>query len=371
VDELARLQRLITRHAGEGLTHTALPGVRVVRSRTVTAPCGDMAEPTVAVVARGAKETALNGRPFRYAAGQFLVVSVELPVVGHVVEASAEQPFLAVVMTLRPDRIAALLLDTTFADRSRPGRATGGPSGIAVSDASPALLDALGRLLGLLDAPEDVAALAAGVEREVLWRLVNGPQGATVRQIGLADSRLAHLSRAIRWIRAHYDSPLRVEELAALATMSVSSFHRHFRTVTSMTPIQFQKQIRLHEARARLLTEPNDVAGAGFAVGYDSASQFSREYRRMFGVPPSRDARPGPGISRSSPVRPQPVGVAGRGDPGALPGGQHIALDGGEHAGGVVNGHRPLVPLGLEGDPAQLVEREGVGPAEVEDAAQS
>jgi AraC-like DNA-binding protein len=111
-----------------------------------------------------------------------------------------------------------------------------------------------------------------------------------VRQIGLADSRLAHLARAIRWIRGHYDQTLRVEELAALATMSVTSFHRHFRAVTSMTPIQFQKQIRLHEARARLLARPGDVSGAGYAVGYDSPSQFSREYRRMFGVPPSRDA---------------------------------------------------------------------------------
>jgi transcriptional regulator GlxA family with amidase domain len=117
------------------------------------------------------------------------------------------------------------------------------------------------------------------------------PQIASQRQIGLANSRLAHLARAIRWIRAHYNETLRVDELASLATMSVSSFHRHFRAVTSMTPIQFQKEIRLHEARARLLAEPGDVTGVGFAVGYDSPSQFSREYRRMFGVPPSRDAR--------------------------------------------------------------------------------
>jgi transcriptional regulator GlxA family with amidase domain len=111
-----------------------------------------------------------------------------------------------------------------------------------------------------------------------------------VRQIGLADSQLAHLGHAIRWIRVHYDKTLRVEELAALATMSVSSFHRHFRTITSMAPIQFQKQIRLHEARVRLIAEPGNVASIGFAVGYDSPSQFSREYRRMFGAPPSRDA---------------------------------------------------------------------------------
>jgi AraC-like DNA-binding protein len=290
VDELARLKEPITRHAGEGRTRTALPGVSVVCSRTTTEPLGDMAEPTLAVVAQGVKETALNGRTFTYGAGQFLIVSVELPVVGHITQASADEPFLAFILKLRPERIAALLLETAPAATARPGGADARPAGIAVSDASPALLDAIGRLLALLDAPRDAAALAAGVEREVLWRLVTGPQGAVARQIGLADSRLAHLARAIRWIRGHYDETLRVEQLAALATMSVSSFHRHFRALTSMTPIQFQKQIRLHEARARLLAEPGDVTGAGFAVGYDSPSQFSREYRRMFGVPPSRDA---------------------------------------------------------------------------------
>jgi AraC-like DNA-binding protein len=285
VDELARLRESITRHAGEGLTRTALPGVSVMCSPTSTEPLGDVLEPTLAVVAQGVKETALNGRTFTYGARQFLVVSVELPVIGRIAQADDDEPFLAFVLELRPEKIAALLLET--APTARPDAT---PAGLAVSDASPALLDAIGRLLALLDAPDAAAALAAGVEREVLWRLITGPQGTAVRQIGLADSRLAHLARAIRWVRRHYDETLRVEDLAALATMSVSSFHRHFRAVTSMTPIQFQKQIRLHEARARLLGEPGDVAGVGFAVGYDSPSQFSREYRRMFGVPPSRDA---------------------------------------------------------------------------------
>jgi AraC-like DNA-binding protein len=291
MEELTRLKESIIRHAGEGVTRTALPGVSVICSPTITEPLGEVAEPTLGVVVQGVKETALNGRPFSYGAGQFLIVSVELPVIGHIAQASADEPFLTFVLELRPERIAALLLETAPAATARPDAIDATPAGIAVSDASRALLDAIGRLLALLDAPDDAAALAAGVEREVLWRLVTGPQGATVRQIGLADSRLAHLARAIHWIRSrHYEATLRVEELAALATMSVSSFHRHFRAVTSMTPIQFQKQIRLHEARARLLAEPGDVAGVGFAVGYDSPSQFSREYRRMFGVPPSRDA---------------------------------------------------------------------------------
>jgi AraC-like DNA-binding protein len=290
VDRLAGLRESITRHAGEGRTRTALPGVSVICSPTITAPLGDVIEPTLSVIAQGVKETALSGRAFTYGPGQFLVVSVDLPVVGHITHATVEEPFLACVLELRPERIAALLLETAPAATARPGAADATLAGIAVSDASPALIDAIARLLALLDAPDDAAALATGVEREVLWRLLTGPQGTTVRQIGLADSRLAHLARAIRWIRGHYNETLRVEDLAAFATMSVSSFHRHFRAVTSMTPIQFQKQIRLREARARLLAEPGDVAGVGFAVGYDSPSQFSREYRRMFGVPPSHDA---------------------------------------------------------------------------------
>ena len=250
MDERARLQESIARHAGAGHTRTALPGVSLVCSSTITERLGAVVEPTLSVIAQGVKETELNGRTFTYGPGQFLVVSVELPVVGHVTQASVEEPFLAFVLELRPERIAALLLETAPAATARP----------------------------------------SGVEREVLWRLLTGPQGTTVRQVGLADSRLAHVARAIRWIRGHYNETLRVEELAALATMSASSFHRHFRAVTSMTPIQFQKQIRLREARARLLAQPGDITGVGFAVGYDSPSQFSREYRRMFGAPPSRDA---------------------------------------------------------------------------------
>jgi AraC-like DNA-binding protein len=287
--ELGRLTELIARHAGEGLTPTALPGVSVLRATAVTEPLGEVAEPTVAVIAQGVKETALNGRTFAYGPGQLTIVPVELPVVGHITQASPGEPFLAFVLRLRPEKIATLLAEATPVTTA-PRAAGAAPRGIAVSDASPALLDAIGRLLALLGAPDDAAVLAAGVEREILWRLLTGPHGATVRQVGLADSRLAYLARAIHRIRSHYDQTLRIEDLAALAAMSVTSFHRHFRALTSMTPIQFQKQIRLHEARTRLLAEPGDIAGAGFAVGYDSPSQFSREYRRMFGAPPSRDA---------------------------------------------------------------------------------
>ena len=296
MDETARLRDLIRRRAGEGLTPTALPGVLLLRASAVTEPLGEVAEPAVAVIVQGAKATALNGRVFPHGAGQFAIVPVELPVVGHITRASPDAPLLAVVLLLRQETIAALLAETVAAAPPRAPDAL--PAGIAVSDASPALLDAIARLVGLLDEPGAAAVLAAGIEREILWRLLTGPQGATMRQIGLADSRLAHLARAITWIRGHYEQTLRVEHLAALATMSVTSFHRHFRALTSMTPVQFQKQLRLHEARARLLADPGDVAGAGHAVGYGSPSQFSREYRRMFGLPPSRHA---PALRREAP----------------------------------------------------------------------
>ena len=290
MQETARLKELISRHAREGLTPTALPGVSLLRATTTSEPLGEVAEPAVAVIAQGVKETTLGGRVFRHGAGQFAIVPVELPVTGHIIQASPAAPLLAFVLMLRQEKIAALLAEMSRATTVPPRAPAAMPAGIAVHDASPALLDGITRLLGLLDEPGAAAMLASGVKREILWRLLTGPQGATVRQIGLADSRLAHLARAITWIRGHYDQTLRVEDLAALSAMSVTSFHRHFRALTSMTPIQFQKQIRLHEARTRLLADPGDIAGTGHAVGYGSPSQFSREYRRMFGVPPSRHA---------------------------------------------------------------------------------
>ena len=283
VDELASL---ITRHAGEGITETALPGVRIMRSETPTEPLGHVADPSLALVVGGAKAARINERRLSYGVGQYLVIGVELPIVAHITHATAEQPFLGMGLDLHPGPIAALLLE------AGPARPLEGPSfGLAISDVTAPLRDAMTRLLALADEPAHAAALAPVYEREILWRALTGPQGGLVRQIGLADSRLTHVARAIRFIREHFAEPIRIEQLAELAAMSPSSLHRHFRAVTGMTPIQFQKQIRLQQARSRLLAEPDDVAGAGFAVGYESASHFNREYRRMFGVPPGRDAR--------------------------------------------------------------------------------
>jgi AraC-like DNA-binding protein len=276
---------LIARHARDGVTRTALEGVSLMASETTTRPIGSVSEPALAVVAQGAKRTVLQDSVFAYGAGQYLIVSVDLPVTAHITRASREQPFLAVGMNLKPAAIAALLLDSGPVEQARRG-----PLGIASSDATDEVLDALVRLLRLLDHPGDRRALGPAVEREILWRLITGDQGAMVRQIGLADSRLSLIGRSVGWLRHHYDETVRVDELARLSGMSVSSFHRHFRAVTAMTPIQYQKQIRLQEARARLIADPHDVAAVAFAVGYESPSQFSREYRRRFGVPPGKDA---------------------------------------------------------------------------------
>ncbi|WP_239155339.1 AraC family transcriptional regulator [Streptomyces sp. NBC_01558] len=333
------LRDLILRHVdGAG---PAPYGIMLSRVDHPSAPTSSIADPVLAVVAQGAKRLTLGDRIHDYGAGQYLVVSVDLPVTGHYTRASPEEPFLAFGLTLRPPDIASLLLAEAGAGTGAgaapgtgaaagPGAGTGtgageragaeaartgaagrtgtrpprppssrpprppssrtAPPGLAVSDASPDLLDAVVRLVRLLDRPADLPILAPMIEREILWRLVTGEQGALVRQIGLADSRLRHISRAVRWIREHHAQTLRVEDLARLAGMSASPFHRHFRAVTAMTPIQFQKRIRLQEARLRLMSSTDDVAGVGFAVGYDSASQFSREYRRQFGSPPGQDA---------------------------------------------------------------------------------
>jgi AraC-like DNA-binding protein len=161
---------------------------------------------------------------------------------------------------------------------------------MSTGEAGADLLDAVLRLLRLLDRPADAPVLAPMIEREIIWRLLTGPQGGTIRRIGLADSDLSLVSRAIKWIRENYAEPMRIDDLARLSGMSPSAFHRHFRAVTAMSPLQFQKRIRLQEARSLLVAGPGDVAGIGHRVGYDSPSQFNREYRRMFGVPPGQDA---------------------------------------------------------------------------------
>ena len=284
---LAELRTLIARHARPDMT-TAVDGVLVSKVERPSAPYPSMTGTVLALVAQGAKRLALGDRVYDYRAGQYLVASVDLPVTGHFVDVAPEHPALGCGLVLRSSVVAELLLRAGPADL--PPAPGGAPSGIAVSDAPDELVDAAVRMLRLLDQPRDAAILAPLIEREIVWRLLTGEQGAAVRQLGLADSSLAHVARAVRWIRDHYAESFRVEDAARVSGMSVSAFYRNFQAVTAMSPIQFQKQIRLQQARLLLATRVHDVTGVSHRVGYDSPSQFSREYRRQFGAPPSRDA---------------------------------------------------------------------------------
>jgi AraC-like DNA-binding protein len=284
---VVELRELLERHARPDGT-TAIDGVRICKIDHTGSPESGMSGTVLAVVAQGSKRLALGDRVYEYGAGQYLVASVDLPVTGHAVDAAPGRPTLGFGMTLEPAAVAELLLQAE--PGSLPRSSGTAHLGIAVSDAPAELLDAIVRLLRLLDRPRDRKALVPLVEREILWRLMTGEQGEVVRQLGLADSSLTHIRGAVRWIRENYTRPFRVEEVAQLSGMSVSAFHRNFQSVTAMTPIQFQKHIRLQAARLLLANRPNDITGVGHSVGYDSAAQFSREYRRQFGAPPSIDA---------------------------------------------------------------------------------
>jgi AraC-like DNA-binding protein len=289
---LAELRALIARHARPDAT-TTIDGVLLTAADRPGEPQASTSGTVMALVAQGAKRLAIGDRVYDYGPGQYLVASVDLPITGHYTRASAGEPALGFGLILQPPVIPSVALDAPAARapgtprRHRPASA---PPGIGVADASPELLDAVVRMVRLLDSPADRDVLAPMTEREILWRLINGPLGRAVYQMGLTDSSLTHVSRAVRWITEHYAEPFRVDDLARSCGMSTSAFHRNFQAVTALSPIQFQKQMRLQRSRLLLLTGADDVATVAYRVGYDSASQFSREYRRQFGLPPGRDA---------------------------------------------------------------------------------
>jgi AraC-like DNA-binding protein len=282
---------LVQQHAPGGISATAIPGVLVSRMDDGGSQDESTTGTILAVVAQGTKRISVGGTVHDYGAGQYLVASVDLPVSGHFTDASRVHPALGFGLELRPEVIAELMLTAAAADFPRTTRGSS-PSALAVGDTSPRLLDAVLRMLRLLDHPRDIPVLAPLIEREILWLIMSGEQGATVRQLGLADSSLSRVRHVVRWMREHFAESLRVDDLASLARMSPSAFHRAFHAVTSMSPIQYQKSIRLQEARLRLIAGPasGDIGATAYAVGYDSPSQFSREYRRAFGASPTQDA---------------------------------------------------------------------------------
>jgi AraC-like DNA-binding protein len=284
MDVISDLARTIRRHAPEtGMCGTAIPRLSLIRANQPSAPVPAVYEASLCLIAQGSKRVSLGEQSLVYDAARYLLVSVDLPLVGHVLEASAEAPYLCCKIDLDPPALADMIVA-----QGRAAPASDLPA-LAVYPGDPDLIDAACRLIKLLDRPESIAALSPLIEREILYRLLVGPHGAMLRHMASADSRLNQVSRAIATIRNGFHAQLRIDEIAAAAGMSASSLHAHFKAVTRMTPLEYQKQLRLQEARRLMLAGGANAGTAGFAVGYESPSQFSREYRRLFGAPPRQD----------------------------------------------------------------------------------
>lgn len=283
--DLEVLRALIAHRAPAG-TSEPVEGVFLSRETRPGAPRLSTTGTGFALLVQGTKQLTLGDQTVDYGPGQYLVTSVDLPVVGRFTRATPDEPALGFGMTLTAQAIAELLLSAD--PPPSPGRGAAAPA-LALDQVSAPLLDAVTRLVRLLDQPRDLPVLGPLVRREILWLLINGPQGNTIRQLGTADSKLTHISRAVQWIRDNTAEPMRVDDLARRAGVSVSTFHRTFRAVTGSSPLQFQKQLRLQNARQLLATRGVSVTRVAFDVGYESAAQFNREYRRLFGNSPGRD----------------------------------------------------------------------------------
>jgi AraC-like DNA-binding protein len=264
---------------------TAIPGLSLYRRDAPTQPTSSMQEPSICVIAQGAKRVLLGDDTYVFDVHHFLITSVDLPTVVQIIRASREQPYLSLLLQLDQREMAQLMVDSHLP----PPRAQQSSRGMAIGAVTLPLLSACQRLLDLLAAPQDIPILAPLIQREILYRLLVGEQGARLRQIASAGSQSHQIAQAIEWLKRHYTLPLRIDDLAAHVHMSPSTFHHHFRALTAMSPLQYQKWLRLNEARRLMLTERLDAATAAFEVGYESPSQFSREYRRVFGAPPLRD----------------------------------------------------------------------------------
>jgi len=266
---------------------TAIPALTIRRYETPTEPTSYVHEPSICLSAQGSKRVLLGEDVYVYDAHHFLITSVDLPVVAQVIEATREKPWLGLMLKLDQREIARLMVDSNLPSP----RAQQASRGMAISEVTVPLLNSFQRLIELLDEPEDIPVLAPLIQREILYRLLVGDQGLRLRQIGATGSQSQQIARAIAWLKGNFKQPLRVDDLAAHARMSTSNFHHHFRALTAMSPLQFQKWLRLHEARLLMLTERVDASTAAFQVGYESPSQFSREYSRLFGAPPLRDIK--------------------------------------------------------------------------------
>jgi AraC-like DNA-binding protein len=272
--------------ASDGEFTTPIDGVFVNRRSSPTQALHCALFPCFALVLQGAKSLGLGSELYRYGVGDYLVVSLDLPVVSRVTEASPEMPHLGLGMKIDSDHLKAVMSRIALA---LPASATDEMRGVAVNTAPADLLDASLRLVRLLDRPQDIEAMAPLIQQEILYRLLVGPFGPRLLRLAITETPSNRIAQAIAWLRENFSVPLRIEELAGRVGMSVSSLHHHFKAVTAMTPMQYQKQLRLQEARRLMLVERMDVGTAGYSVGYQSPSQFSREYSRLYGMSPIRD----------------------------------------------------------------------------------
>jgi AraC-like DNA-binding protein len=295
MDQALNELRAIVMRANDTWTATGIPRVEMVRAEACS---NQVYAPMLHLVLQGSKELLVGEQVLNLGPATYFVAPVDVPAIGQVQAERRGSPYLAMSLTLKPDILAAILADID----THPRLPT---LSFSVSTAPAELIDACLRMMRLMDRPDEVAVLAPLIEREILFRILQGPQGTMLRHIARDDGRLSQVRRAIDWIRAHYTEPFRVEPLAAIAGMSVAVFYRHFKAITAMTPIQYQKRLRLLKARRQLIFGPRDAAAVAFSVGYESASQFSREYARMYGLPPARDmARlkaPGYALSTATP----------------------------------------------------------------------
>lgn len=266
---------------------TAIPGVLLVRRASPSAPCSGTYQPSVIVVAQGSKRVDLGQKSFVYDESRYLLTALDLPIVSQVVKASAAKPLLAMAIKLD----IALVRELLSREEVHVRETASDSYAMITGRITPALLSASNRLLDLLSTPQDISFLSDIVHREIVYRLLSGPEGARLRAIATLGDQSHRTAKAIAWIRDNYTKPLRVSDLARIAAMGVSTFHHHFRVLTNMSPVQYQKQLRLQAARGRMLADGLDATSAAFSVGYESVTQFNREYSRLFGLPPSRDVR--------------------------------------------------------------------------------